>query len=150
MFLFYFSELLNSSQDVWETTVLNDTEQVIESIIEDGPLETMLFEDFLEVCTEANLPKGWIANVIPKGHETTIVYSYFSATNSSIPFVEKQVFLKSDMLLHFGTSNVEINPYEHNLIRDGKDTRVQTLADIEDAIEEFDQRKVCEGTFSLF
>lgn len=109
----------------------------------------MLFEDLLEVCTEVLLPRGWSCLVTSKGHTTTIVYLYMGMTKSGMPFTEKQVFIKSDMILHCAAANREINPLIHNLIREGKHLKVQNLLDIEELIDEFDQRTVCHGMYNF-
>ncbi|CAK9800928.1 hypothetical protein ANTQUA_LOCUS2630 [Anthophora quadrimaculata] len=108
----------------------------------------MLFEDLLEVCTEVLLPRGWSCLVTSKGHTTTIVYLYMGMTKGGMPFTEKQVFIKSDMMLHCAAVNREINPLVHNLIKEGKRLKVQNLLDIEELIDEFDQRIVCQGVYN--
>ncbi|XP_076762074.1 uncharacterized protein LOC143430010 [Xylocopa sonorina] len=108
----------------------------------------MLFEDLLEVYTEVALPRGWSCLVTSKGHTTTIVYLYMGITKAGMPFTEKQVFVKSDMVLHCAAVNTEINPLIHNLIREGKHLKVQSLVDIEELIDEFDQRTVCLGIYN--
>lgn len=110
----------------------------------------MLFEDLLEICTEILLPRGWSCLVTSKGHTTTIVYLYMGMTKSGMPFTEKQVFIKSDMILHCAVINKEINPLIHNLIREGKHLKVQNLSDIEELIDEFDRRTVCQGIYISF
>lgn len=109
----------------------------------------MLFEDLLEICTEILLPRGWSCLVTSKGHTTTIVYLYMGMTKSGMPFTEKQVFIKSDMMLHCVVINKEINPLIHNLIREGKHLKVQNLSDIEELIDEFDRRTVCQGIYNF-
>ncbi|CAD1475256.1 unnamed protein product, partial [Heterotrigona itama] len=104
----------------------------------------MLFEDLLEVCTEVLLPRGWSCLVTSKGHTTTIVYLFMGMTKSGMPFTEKQVFIKSDMMLHCAVVNKEINPLIYNLIRAGKHLQVQNLLDIEELIDEFDRRTICQ------
>ncbi|XP_043251161.1 uncharacterized protein LOC122396642 [Colletes gigas] len=108
----------------------------------------MLFEDLLEVCTELLLPPGWSCLVTSKGHSTTIVYLYMAMTKNGMPFAEKQVFIKSDMILHCAAVNREINPLIHNLIREGKHLKVQNLLDVEELIDEFDQRTICQGIYN--
>ena len=115
------------------------------SVYSDTDKNEMLFEDLLEVCTEVLLPRGWSCLVTSKGHTTTIVYLYMGMTKSGMPFAEKQVFIKSDMMLHCAVVNKEINPLIHNLVREGKHLKVQNLVDIEELIDEFDQRIVCQG-----
>lgn len=107
----------------------------------------MLFEDLLEVCTEVLLPRGWSCLVTSKGHTTTIVYLCMGMTKSGMPFTEKQVFIKSDMMLHCAVVNKEINPLIYNLIRAGKHLQVQNLLDIEELIDEFDRRTICQGIY---
>lgn len=108
----------------------------------------MLFEDLLEVCTEVLLPRGWSCLVTSKGHTTTIVYLCMGMTKSGMPFTEKQVFIKSDMMLHCAVVNKEINPLIYNLIRTGKHLQVQNLLDIEELIDEFDRRTICQGIYN--
>nr|XP_033333102.1 uncharacterized protein LOC117224353 [Megalopta genalis] len=108
----------------------------------------MLFEDLLEICTEVLLPRGWSCLVTSTGHATTIVYMYMAITKNGMPFTEKQVFIKSDMTLHCVAVNREINPLANNLIKEGKHLRVQNLLDIEELIEEFDQRMICQGIYN--
>ncbi|XP_076249135.1 uncharacterized protein LOC143188646 [Calliopsis andreniformis] len=108
----------------------------------------MLFEDLLEVCTEVLLPRGWSCLVTSKGHTTTIVYLYMGMTKGGMPFMEKQVFIKSDMMLHCVAVNKEINPFVHNLIKEGKHLKVQSLLDIQELIDEFDQRIICQGIYN--
>ncbi|OAD59988.1 hypothetical protein WN48_07833 [Eufriesea mexicana] len=108
----------------------------------------MLFEDLLEVCTEVLLPRGWSCLVTSKGHTTTIVYLYMGMTKSGMPFTEKQVFIKSDLMLHCAVENREINPLIHNLIREGKHLKIQNLLDIEEVIDEFNQRTICQGIYT--
>lgn len=108
----------------------------------------MLFEDLLEICTEVLLPRGWSCLVTSKGLTTTIVYLYMGMTEGGMPFTEKQVFIKSDMMLHCAVVNKEINPLIHNLIREGKHLQVQSLLDIEELIDEFNQRTVCQGIYN--
>lgn len=110
----------------------------------------MLFEDLLEVCTEVLLPRGWSCLVTSKGRTTTIVYLYMGMTKGGMPYTEKQVFIKSDMMLHCAAVNGEINPFDHNLIKEGKHIKVQSLLDIEELIDEFDQRTICQGTHVIF
>lgn len=117
-----------------------------ETDYEDGEEKAMLFEDLLDVYTEVQLPRGWSSMVTSQGHGTTVVYAYMAMTKNGMPYVEKQVFLKSDMKLRCGAANKEISPRMHNLVREGRNRTVQTLSDVEDLVEEFDQRIVCEGT----
>ena len=105
----------------------------------------LLFEDLLDVYTEVQLPSGWTSMVTSKGHGTTVVYTYMSMMKNGMPYVEKQVFLKSDMKLRCGAANKEIHPRLHNLVREGRHRTVHTLLDVEDFVEEFDQRIICEG-----
>ena len=109
----------------------------------------MLFEDLLEVCTEVLLPSGWSCVVTSKGHTTTIVYLYMGMTKAGMPFTERQVFINSDMQLHCAVINREINPLIYNLIREGKHLKVQSLVDVEEIIDEFDQRTLCQGTYAV-
>ncbi|XP_031834148.1 uncharacterized protein LOC116427670 isoform X2 [Nomia melanderi] len=114
----------------------------------DNEENEMLFEDLLEICTEVLLPRGWSCLVTSTGHATTIVYMYMGMTKSGMPFTEKQVFIKSDMTLRCVAVNREINPLTHNLIREGKHLRVQNLLDIEELIDDFDQRMICQGIYN--
>lgn len=107
----------------------------------------MLFEDLLDVYTEVPLPRGWSSVVISKGRGTTVIYAFMTMTKSGVPCAEKQVYLMSDMILRCSASGREINPRLHNLLREGRHIKVQSLLDVEDIIEEFDQRVVCEGNF---
>lgn len=110
--------------------------------------DELLFEDLLEVCTEVLLPRGWSCLVTSKGPTTTIVYLYMGMTKSGMPFTEKQVYIKSDMILHCTAVNREINPFIHNLIKEGKHLKVQSLLDIEELIDDFDQRTICQGMYT--
>ena len=114
--------------------------------IEEGE---MLFEDLLEVCTEVLLPSGWSCVVTSKGHTTTIVYLFMGMTKAGMPFTERQVFINSDMQLHCAVINREINPLIYNLIREGKHLKVQSLVDVEEIIDEFDQRTLCQGVYNI-
>lgn len=105
----------------------------------------ILFEDFLEVYTEVSIPRGWSCLVTSKGHNTTVVYLCMGITKDGLPFVEKQVFIKSDMILHCAVANREIDPFVHNLLKEDRHIKVKSLLDIEQLIDEFDQRVVCQG-----
>lgn len=105
----------------------------------------ILFEDFLEVCTEVSIPRGWSCLVTSKGHGTTVVYLCMGITKDGLPFVEKQVFIRSDMVLHCAAANREIDPLMHNLVKERKHSKVRNLLDIEIFIDEFDQRIICQG-----
>lgn len=105
----------------------------------------ILFEDFLEVCTEVSIPHGWSCLVTSKGHGTTVVYLYMGITKDGLPFVEKQGFIRSDMVLHCAVANREIDPLMHNLV---KERKMRNLLDIEIFIDEFDQRVICQGKIS--
>ncbi|XP_070166302.1 uncharacterized protein [Polyergus mexicanus] len=105
----------------------------------------ILFEDFLEVYTEVSIPRGWSCLVTSKGHGTTVVYLCMGITNDGLPFVEKQVFIRSDMVLHCAAANREIDPLMHNLVKERKHSKVKNLLDIEIFIDEFDQRVICQG-----
>ncbi|XP_043468835.1 uncharacterized protein LOC122502725 [Leptopilina heterotoma] len=109
--------------------------------------EFMLFEDLLEVYTEVNLPKGWNSFVIskPKGHGTTIVYCFMKMNESGMPITEKQVFIKNNMQMRCTVREKNIETVAHNLIKDNSNSIVKTLVDVEELIEEFDKRSVCEG-----
>ncbi|XP_035740495.1 uncharacterized protein LOC118449716 [Vespa mandarinia] len=110
----------------------------------------ILFEDLLEMCFEIALPRGWSCNVTSEGHATTIVYLSMGMTKTGMPFLEKQVFVKTDMILRCSALNQEIDPIMYNLIREGKDNKVQCLLDIEELIDEFDIRIICEGITENF
>ncbi|XP_043679172.1 sporozoite surface protein P36p-like [Vespula pensylvanica] len=110
----------------------------------------ILFEDLLEMCFEIALPRGWSCNVTSEGHATTIVYLSMGMTKAGMPFLEKQVFVKTDMILRCSALNQEIDPIMYNLIREGKDNKVQCLLDIEELIDEFDIRIICEGIIENF
>lgn len=105
----------------------------------------MLFEDFLEVYTEVSIPRGWSSLVTSKGHATTVVYLCMGITNDGLPFVEKQVFIRSDMVLRCAAANKEMDPLMHNLVKERKYSKVRSLLDIEIFIDEFDQRVICQG-----
>ncbi|XP_076643926.1 uncharacterized protein LOC143354075 isoform X2 [Halictus rubicundus] len=114
----------------------------------DNEENEMLFEDLLEICTEIQLPRSWSCLVTSTGHTTTIVYMYMAMTKSGMPFTEKQVFVKSDLTLRCVAVNKEINPLNHNLIKKGRNLIVQNSLDIEELIEEFDQRMICQGIYN--
>nr|XP_003703546.1 PREDICTED: uncharacterized protein LOC100881130 isoform X1 [Megachile rotundata] len=140
----------NSTENIYvesQTDNLNYDE--LDNMYNDADKNEMLFEDLLEVCTEVLLPRGWSCLVTSKGRTTTIVYLYMGMTKSGMPFAEKQVFIKSDMVLHCAAVNKEFNPLLHNLIREGKHLKVQNLIDIEELIDEFDQRIVCQGIYDI-
>ncbi|XP_029172167.1 LOW QUALITY PROTEIN: uncharacterized protein LOC114941353 [Nylanderia fulva] len=105
----------------------------------------LLFEDFLEVYTEVSIPRGWSSLVTSKGHAITVVYLCMGITIDGLPFVEKQVFIRSDMMLRCAAANKEIDPFIHNLVRERKHSKVRRLWDIEIFIDEFDQRDICQG-----
>ncbi|XP_046734065.1 uncharacterized protein LOC124404175 [Diprion similis] len=107
--------------------------------------ETMLFEDFLEIYTEVTLPRGWSFLVTSKGHATTVVYLYMNFSMNHTPVVNKTVHIRSDMIMHCSVSSRKINPFLHNLVRNGKSNKVYTLSDIEELVDELDQRHICEG-----
>lgn len=109
----------------------------------------ILFEDLLEMCFEIALPRGWSCNVTSEGHATTIVYLSMGITKTGMPFLEKQVFVKTDMILRCSALNQEIDPIMYNLVREGKDNKVQCLLDIEELIDEFDIRIICEGMYKI-
>lgn len=109
----------------------------------------ILFEDFLEVCTEVSIPRGWSCLVTSKGHGTTVVYLCMGITKDGLPFVEKQVFIRSDMVLHCAAANREIDPLMHNLVKERKHSKVKNLLDIEIFIDEFDQRVICQGKITM-
>ncbi|XP_063993459.1 uncharacterized protein LOC135171079 [Diachasmimorpha longicaudata] len=118
-----------------------DTSQRTEEL-EDG----MLFEDLLDVYTEVPLPRGWSSVVISKGRGTTVIYAFTTMMKSGLPYTEKQIFLMSDMIVRCSAAGREINPRLHNLLREGKQVKIQSLMDVEDIIDEFHQRTVCEGS----
>ena len=110
--------------------------------------ETMLFEDLLEICTEVSLPRGWSSFVISKGHGTTILYSFTKINKSGMPVVEKQVFVKNNMILRCSVRNRNVDPMIHNLIKDNRNLKVKTLMDVEELIDEFDKRQICDGNIN--
>lgn len=122
----------------------NHNKQVCTEVVENE----ILFEDFLEICTEVCIPRGWSCLVTSKGHGTTVVYLCMGITKNGIPFVEKQIFIKSDMILHCAVANKEIDPLLHNLVKEGKRIKLRNLLDIEELIDEFDQRIICQGIYS--
>jgi len=91
----------------------------------------LLFEDFLEMCTEISIPRGWSCLVTSKEHDTTVVYLCMNITKDGLPFVEKQIFIKSDMMLHYVAVNREIDPLIHNLVKNKKHSKLKNLLDIE-------------------
>ncbi|XP_046608485.1 uncharacterized protein LOC124299351 isoform X1 [Neodiprion virginianus] len=107
--------------------------------------DTMLFEDLLEIYTEVTLPRGWSFLVTSKGHATTVVYLCMNFSTNHIPIVNKAVYIRSDMIMHCSVSSRKINPFLHNLVRNGKTNKVYTLSDIEELVDELDQRNICEG-----
>lgn len=110
-----------------------------------GSCEMMLFEDLLEIYTEVTLPRGWTFLVTSKGHATTVVYLSMSMSSNHVPVVEKEVYVKSDMVMHCGVGSREINLFHHNLLKDGRNIYVNALSDIEELVDELDQRHICEG-----
>jgi len=110
----------------------------------------LLFEDFLEMCTEVSIPRGWSCLVTSKGHDTTIVYLCMNITKDGMPFVEKQIFIKSDMMLRHVAVNREIDPLIHNLVKDKEHSKLKNLLDIETFIDEFDQRIICQGKITNY
>lgn len=145
-----------STECSFESTEITRTEDQIEdnynrsneehdSTYNEDDANEMLFEDLLEVCTEISLPRGWSCLIASEGLSTTIVYLYMGLTTIGTPYMEKQVFIKGDMILHCTAVNREINPVIHNLIKQGKHLKVQSLVDIEELISEFDQRVICSG-----
>ncbi|XP_015111084.1 uncharacterized protein LOC107037198 [Diachasma alloeum] len=135
-----------NSREVEEDAVM-DTEDPLDLNQRPEDLEdAMLFEDLLDVYTEVPLPRGWSSVVISKGRGTTVIYAFMTMTKSGVPYAEKQVFLMSDMVVRCSAAGREINPRLYNLLREGKQLKVQSLMDVEDIIEEFDQRIVCEGS----
>lgn len=113
-------------------------------VVYDISKNEILFEDFLEVYTEVSIPRGWSCLVMSKGHNTTVVYLCMGITKNGLPFVEKQVFIRSDMLLHCAVANREIDPFVYNLVKD-KHIKIKSLLDIEELVDEFDKRVVCQG-----
>lgn len=120
---------------------INNTSKTVNKINQNK----ILFEDFLEVYTEVTIPRGWSGLVTSKGHGTTVVYLCMNVTTNGLPFVEKQVFIKSDMILRYAVANREIDPLMYNLVTERKFTKVKNLIDIEMLIDEFNQRVVCQG-----
>ncbi|KAI4503632.1 hypothetical protein M0802_001035 [Mischocyttarus mexicanus] len=87
--------------------------------------QEILFEDLLEKCFEVVLPRGWSCNVISKEHATTIVYLNMAITKDSMPYLEKQVFVKADMILRCSVLNREIDPIIYNLIKETYKDNIQ-------------------------
>lgn len=110
----------------------------------------MLFEDLLEIYTEATLPQGWSTFVISKGHTMTIVYSCMNISISGVPYTEKQVFINATMHLRCGIMKKEIDPVLYNLVEKNRGVIVQSLSDVEDFIEIFDKSTICTGNFFSF
>lgn len=110
----------------------------------------LLFEDFLEMCTEISIPRGWFCLVTSKGHDTTVVYLCMSITKDGLPFVEKQIFIRSDMMLHYVAANREIDPLMYNLVKDKKHSKLKNLLDLEIFIDQFDQRVICQGKIANY
>lgn len=124
----------------------DDDDMPIESL--DPPDEnedSMLFEDFLEAYTEVKLPCGWSSMVISGGKATTVIYACMNVSQNDVPYVQKQVYLKNDMTLHCSATGTIIDPKLHSLLRDGRQLRVNSLTDVEEFIEEFHQRVICDG-----
>lgn len=105
----------------------------------------LLFEDFLEMCTEVSIPHGWFCLVTSKERDTTVIYLCMNTMKNGLPFIEKQIFIRSDMVLHYVVANREIDPFMHNLVKDKKRSKLKNLLDIEIFIDEFDQRIICQG-----
>lgn len=114
-------------------------------VYDDVDKSEMLFEDFLEVCTEVSVPRGWSCLVTSKGYSTTVVYLYMSIMEDGLPFVEKQVFLKSDMILRCAVVNKEIDPVVYNLMKKDRHIKVRSFSDIEELVDEFNRQIVCQG-----
>ncbi|XP_012281483.1 uncharacterized protein LOC105700321 isoform X2 [Orussus abietinus] len=126
---------------VKDFTASNDNKSN-EALLDD---EIMLFEDFLEVYTEVVLPQGWSCMVASKKHATTVMYIFLGMLGNGMPCIEKQVFVKSDMLMRCGAGNIEIDPVIYDLTSDNMGTKVRSLSDLEEFIEEFHQRTLCSG-----
>ncbi|XP_043266691.1 uncharacterized protein [Venturia canescens] len=139
------NEKSNSQSREMRSSERNDPLNIKSEIQYEDSENAMLFEDLLDIYTEVQLPPGWSSMVTSKGHGTTVVYAFMGMTRTGMPYMEKQVFLKSDMKLRCGAANAELNPQIHNLIREGRSRIVFTLSDVEEFVEEFDQRIVCEG-----
>lgn len=133
-----------------EQAVALDSDDSMFKISSNLNKETMLFEDLLEIYTEVSLPKGWSSFVIPKGHGTTVVYSFTKINKNGIPVVEKQVFVKNNMILRCSVRSRNVDPMLHNLIRDNRNFKIQSLLDVEELIDEFNQRQICDGTYQFF
>ncbi|XP_057329182.1 uncharacterized protein LOC130670023 [Microplitis mediator] len=111
--------------------------------------DPLLFEDLLDSYTEVPLPRGWSTMVISAGRATTVIYARMNMTQTGVPYVQKQVFLKSDMTLQCSAAGNALDPREHNLFPDGRSLIVHALRDVEEFIEEFDQRVICDGLEKL-
>ncbi|XP_015186097.1 PREDICTED: uncharacterized protein LOC107071538 [Polistes dominula] len=129
---------------------LNIVNKYDDSMYDNKGKKEFLFEDILEMCFEITLPRGWSCNVASKGHATTIVYLNMAMTKDGIPFLVKQVFVKTDMMLRCSVFNKEIDPIMYNLIKENKDNKVQCLLDIEELINKFHLRIICEGITDNF
>ncbi|EZA49541.1 hypothetical protein X777_12086 [Ooceraea biroi] len=142
----YASYASSENNETLVKTCKHDVSNMQDTSVYDKGCETnMLFEDFLEVCTELSIPHGWSCLITSKGHDTTVVYLYMNITKNGLPFVEKQIFIRSDMVLHYSVANTEIDPLVHNLIKERKHNKIRSLLDVEILIAEFDQRAVCQG-----
>ena len=106
---------------------------------------SMLFEDFLEIHNKVLLPNNWFASMVTKGNAITIVYSSMKILNSGMPCVEKKVFLSNEMILRCSIFNKELNP--RIFLKNKKSNNVNTLLDIKDFIEKFDQTSIYTGEY---
>lgn len=64
---------------------------------------------------------------------------------SGMPITEKQVFIKNNMQMRCSVREKNIETVAQNLLKDKNNSIVKTLVDVEEFIEEFDKRTVCEG-----
>ncbi|KAF7991408.1 hypothetical protein HCN44_002970 [Aphidius gifuensis] len=108
--------------------------------------EVMLFEDLLDNYTEVMLPKGWSSLVESRGNDTSIIYAFMKTSMNGIPWIQKQVFIQSDMLMRCSAAGKELNPKIHNLIKEKKRVKVHNVDDVTDLLREFDSRTICQGT----
>ncbi|KAH0562758.1 uncharacterized protein LOC123274918 [Cotesia glomerata] len=133
------------SNDAGEERTHRNYDDLAMDVLDPLDEEPMLFEDLLDVYNEVRLPRGWSTMVISAGRATTVIYARMNMTQTGVPYVQKQVFLKSDMNFQCSAAGKQLNPLDHNLFPDGRSFVVRGLRDVEEFIEEFDQRVICDG-----
>lgn len=133
------------SNDASEERTHRNYDDMAMDVLDPLDEEPMLFEDLLDVYNEVRLPRGWSTMVISAGRATTVIYARMNMTQTGVPYVQKQVFLKSDMNFQCSAAGKQLNPLDHNLFSDGRSFVVRGLRDVEEFIEEFDQRVICDG-----